>query len=180
MRLADLFAAKLGAAAAGQVFARDPLRHEAHLPRADVLVGDQHVAGLGRVDNLAQQQVGLVDAAAGGKGPVGAHAFGLHVLALLGLDAGVGVAARGDQPPQPRQRRAEHMNHGEDAVELAVAVRRRAAHAKAAHIDRLRTAERCLRSCGAARMTRGLGRACPARLRRAPRSGMCRRARCSD
>ena len=56
-RLAHLFAAKLGAAAAGQVLAGNPLRHEAHLPRADVLVGNQHIAGFRRVDDLASSRL---------------------------------------------------------------------------------------------------------------------------
>ena len=143
-RLAHLLAGKLRAAPPGQVLARNPLRHKPHLPRPDVLVGQKHIPGLRRLHNLLQQQIRLVHALSGGKCPVGPHALRLHLHALLRLNAGVGVAPRRNQPPQPGQRRAQHMDHGQNAVELAVAVRRWAAHAKAAHIHPLRTVQNVL------------------------------------
>lgn len=45
-------------------YSRDPLAHEADMPRADVLVGNEDVAGLGVLADLIEQQVGLVDAGA--------------------------------------------------------------------------------------------------------------------
>ena len=54
--------------------------------------------GITGLDDLLQEQVGLVDLAAGAERPVGAHAFRLHAAAHV-LDGGVGVAARGGQAP---------------------------------------------------------------------------------
>jgi len=78
--LAHLLAGKLGAAAAGEVFARNPLCHEAYLPDTDVLVWQEHIAGVRRIDDLTEQQVGLVNAAAGSEGPIRAHALRLHLF----------------------------------------------------------------------------------------------------
>ena len=62
--LAHLLAAKPCAASPRQILARNPLRHEPHLPRSDVLVWQQHIARLGRGQYLPQQQVCLIHAAA--------------------------------------------------------------------------------------------------------------------
>jgi hypothetical protein len=47
----------------------------------------------------------------------------------------VGVSARGNETPEPCECRAQDVEHGEDAVELAVAMGCRTANAEAAHVD---------------------------------------------
>jgi hypothetical protein len=70
-------------------------------------LGHKDVAHPGVLDELAQQQIGLIHAATRGKRPVGAHAFAGHALGVH--DARIGVAARRNQPPQPRQRRRQNV-----------------------------------------------------------------------
>ena len=57
-------------AAPRQIFSRHPLPGKADKVRADVLVRDEKVQRLGRIEKLAQQQIGLRDAKARVKRPV--------------------------------------------------------------------------------------------------------------
>src|SRR5437899_11337812 len=86
-------------AAPRQIFARDPLRHEAHAPRADMLVGAENVAHARVFRELPKQQIGLIDAAASRERPVRSDTFTGHSFSLD--DAWVVMTARRDQPPQP-------------------------------------------------------------------------------
>lgn len=79
-----------------------------------MLVRAQDVTHARVVGELAQQEIGLVHTAPGGKGPVGADAFAGHAFRLD--DARVGVTAWRHQAPQPRQRRRKDMEEAEDAV----------------------------------------------------------------
>jgi hypothetical protein len=49
------------------------------------------------------------------------------------------MTTRRNKTPKPRQGGAKNVKHGEDAVELAIAVRCRTADAEAAHVDGTRT-----------------------------------------
>ena len=98
-RGAKLIRAELRHAAPGQILARDPLRHEAHTPGANVLVGAKDVTHTRVLRKLPEEQVGLIHAATCRKRPVGADAFARHPLGVH--DARIGVAARRDQPPEP-------------------------------------------------------------------------------
>ncbi len=129
----DAVGLKAGTTAPGEVFAGDPLGHEANIPDADVLVGDEDIAhAIGALD-LLQQEVGLIDAPPGGKGPVGAHAFGGHAFGLD--DARIGMATGSDESPQPGKGRGEDVQESDDAVGGIFSRAGRRAHTHATNID---------------------------------------------
>ena len=79
-----------------------------------MLVGDQHIAGILAAQDLFQQQVGLTDPLACGKGPVGAHALAGQLGAAA--DAGIIETAGRHQTPHPGQSRRDDMHQPHDAV----------------------------------------------------------------
>ncbi len=128
-----MLAADLRAAVACEVLAGDPFSREADLVYADVLVRDEHVAGVRAVNDLVQQQVRLLDALAGRERPVGADALALQLVA--GDDGRVVEAARRDQTPQPCQCRRNDVQHTHDAVVRVVTGGGRHTDAERAYID---------------------------------------------
>jgi len=100
---------------------------------ADVLVRHQDVARVARGDNLLQEQIGLVNHFAGGEGPVRTDTFAAHALRVD--DAGVVMAARGDEAPEPGQGGRQDMEQADDAVRRLLAGAGRGADAETADID---------------------------------------------
>ena len=133
-RILQRLGREFGQTATAEEFTRQPLASESNFPAADMLVGNQHEHGVLGVDDLLQQDVGLIDLAAGSERPVGTNTFRLH--ALLVDDRWVAVAARGNQAPQPGQAGVEQVEQTHDAVGRMLGIGRWATHAERADVDR--------------------------------------------
>ncbi len=131
----DLVLAEPARAATRQVLATDPLGHEPRVPCPDVLVGNQGVEGVGRRQELLEQQVGKVDPLAGGEGPETPHAFARDPFSLR-HDARVVVAARRGEAPEPGERGRQDMEQAQDAIRRFLAGTGRGPNAEAADVHR--------------------------------------------
>ena len=129
----EILGSEFSPPAPSDIFAGDPLRHEADLPSPDVLVGHEKVFHLGGIDDLLQQKVGLIDLATGGEGPVGTDSLGAHAPSVN--DTGVGVAAGRDESPEPGQGGWQEVKKTKDAVGGFFAGAGRTAHPEAADIN---------------------------------------------
>ncbi len=89
-----LVASQFRISPAGKVFTHQQLRLETHFPYTDILVRHQCVAYAWRIDDLFEQQVGMIDHFSCGKRPVGTHTLTAHAAAVH--DARVGMSTGRD------------------------------------------------------------------------------------
>ena len=98
----------------GEVIPGQPLGHETGFPGADMLIGNQNIAGPGGIPELIEQQVSLINLSAGGKGPVAADPLTAHARAFH--NTRVCISPGRCEPPEPGQSRRQYMQDSQNTI----------------------------------------------------------------